>query len=117
MNNDLITTENFWQVMSEWVPPEPKPVFFRLYHNDDGTPIVYSMEDLPHAYIDVEPEVFHQNNMNVCVVDGRLIVKKTGFSDKLKPADYGTACDPRDVSVVVSANQSNRKWAIVNEIN
>ena len=116
-NNDIITTENFWKVMSEWVPPEPRAIFFRLYYDDNGTPIVYSMDELPHAYIELEPEIFHQNNMNARVVDGKLIIKKTNLSNKLQPTDHGTACDPRDVSVVVSADQPNRKWAIVNEIN
>ena len=93
------TTENFWKVMSEWVPPEPKPIFWRLYHHADGTPIVYSMEELPHAYIDVDPAFFVECDMNV-------------------RAEHGTPCDPRDVCVVVSPDQPNRKWTIVqNEFN
>ena len=112
------TTENFWKVMSEWVPPESKPIFWRLYHNADGTPIVYSMEELPHAYIDVDPALFIECNMNVRVIDGKLIFKKLPLVNKLQPAGHGTACDPRDVCVIVSADQPHTKWAITNnEIN
>jgi hypothetical protein len=109
------TTENFWKAMLEWVPPEPKPIFYRLYYNNDGTPIAYSMEDLPHACIDVTPEIFQNANMNVQVINQQLIFKKSLTINKLQPADHGTACDPRDVSVVVSADQPNCKWAIVND--
>lgn len=109
------TTENFWKVMTEWVPPEPNPIFFRLYYNNDGTPITYSMEDLPHDYIEITPEIFQNANMNVRVINNQLIFKKLATINKLQPADHGTACDPRDVSVVVSQDQPNRKWAIVND--
>ena len=108
------TTKNFWKVMSEFKWPDLKPVFFRLYYSEDGTPIAYSMEELPHAYIEVDSEIYHQHNMNVRVVNGQLIFKRSSLIvNKLQPADYGTSCDPKDVCVVVSAEQPNRKWAIV----
>lgn len=112
-----MTPDEFWSILHS--TPEPKPIFFRLYHNNDGTPIGYSMEDLPHAYVEVEPEVFHQNNLNVRVVEGQLVFKRPAtLVKKLQPAEYGTACDPRDVCVIVPADQPNRKWTIVdNEIN
>ena len=112
-------TENFWKAMSEWVLPEPLPVFFRLYYNEDGTPIVYSMEELPHAYIEVDAQTYHIGNTNVRVVGGKLVFKQPAIIvNKLQPADSGTACDPRDICVVVSADQPHTKWAIVNnEIN
>ena len=38
--------------------PEPQPVFYSLYHDDQGHPLFYSMEDLPGTYIDVTPEQY-----------------------------------------------------------
>ena len=56
--------------------------------------------------------------MNVRVIDGKLIFKKSNLVNKLQPAEHGTPCDPRDVCVVVSPDQPNRKWTIVqNEFN
>jgi hypothetical protein len=117
MSNE--TTENFWNVLSNFQWPNPKPVFFRLYHNEDGSPIEYSMEEQPHSYVDVDPETFHKRNMNVQVVNGRLIFKQPGrLVNKLIPADNGTPCHPSDVCVVVSPDLPNRKWkTVTNEIN
>ena len=113
------TTENFWAAWNniEWV--DPAPVFFRLYYNEDGTPIVYSMVELPHAYVEIDASTYHNANMNVRVVDGKLVFKTPIQTvKKLQPAEYVTACDPRDVCVVVSADQPNQRWTIVeNEIN
>jgi hypothetical protein len=114
------TTENFWKVMSEWVPPEPKEIFWRLYHTADGFPIVYSMEELPYDhYIEIDQATYSQYNMHVRVIDGQLVSRPPAtLVNKLKPADVGTPCDPRDICVVVSPDQPNRKWTIVqNEIN
>jgi hypothetical protein len=113
------TTENFWQVWNNFKWPDPVTVFFRLYHNEDGTPIAYSMVELPHPYVEVDSETYHCANMNVRVVNGRLIFKQpTVLVNKLQPADHGTPCHPEDVCVIVLPDQPNRKWTIVNnEIN
>jgi hypothetical protein len=107
-----LTLDDFWSILHH--VPETKPIFFRLYYNNDGTPITYSMEELSHDYIEVEPEVFHQRNMNVQVVNNNLIFKPTTtVVNKLHPANSGIACDPRDVCVVVSTDQPNRLWKII----
>ena len=113
------TTENFWKAMAEFVPPAPKPVFFRLYYNDDGTPIKYSMDEEPHLFVEVDSSAFWAGNMNVRVVDGQLVFPKPVVTvNKLQPADHGTACNPKDVCVVVSEDQPNIKWTLSsNEIN
>ena len=117
MSNE--TTENFWAVWNSFEWPEPKTVFYRLYYNDDGTPIVYSQEELPHKYIDVDPATFMNANMNVAVINEELIFKQPSVTvNKLQPAERGTTCDVRDVCVVVKEDQPNRRWAIkTNEIN
>ena len=102
--------QEFWSILHTM--PEPKPIFYRLYYNDDGTPIVYSMEELPGKYIEVDQATYSLANYNVRVVDGKLIkiIPKT-ISRKLTPGT-GTPCDPSDVSVVVNETNPHVKWSI-----
>ena len=105
-----MTPEEFWAILH--APVEVKPIFYRLYYNDDGTPICYSMEDLPGNYIEINVETYRRRSSNVRVVDGLLKeIKLAGVAKKLVPSDHGTLCDPRDICVV-TASQPNTKWSI-----
>lgn len=110
------TTENFWSVWNTFEWPEPKPIFFRLYHNEDGSPRIYSMEDLPGEYIEVDAETYAIASFNVRVVEQKLIHIRPRISvQKLQPhPDTGVACDLRDVCVIVSKQDPHTKWSIVN---
>ena len=112
-----LTEKDFWSILQDI--PEPSPVFYRLYYKDDGTPIIYSMEDLPGNYIEVDQQTYVVATFNVQVVNKQLIFKQPVTTvNKLQPTNFGTACDPRDICIVVSAEQPNCKWTIVNnEIN
>lgn len=105
-----MTEEEFWDILMAM--PEPQPVFWRLYYNcENGQPIQYSMQDLPGNYIDVDAETFAQSPMNVKVVNGQLKYIMQNQTQKLIPSDSGTACDPRDVAVVVDPNQPHQYWS------
>jgi|688.fasta_scaffold47401_2 hypothetical protein len=106
------TTENFWLALAE-PAPEPVPIFFRLYYNERGEPVSYSMEDLPGNYIEIDAETYHRSSFNVRVVDGKLVpvVYKRPVS-KLKPSTAGTACAPNNVSVVVAEDRPHTKWSL-----
>ena len=113
-----LTEQEFWSILQ--AVPEPNPVFYRLYYNDDGTPIIYSMEQLPDNYIEVDQQTYVLAPFNVRVVDGKLVhIKPIITVKKLQPNTInGTACDPRDVGVVVDVDRPHTKWTIVNnEIN
>ena len=112
-----VTPEEFWNILHD--SPEPKPIFYRLYYNDDGTPICYTMEDLPGKYIDISLETYRVSLPNVRVVNEQLVVIKPATTiKKLHPSDRGTPCDPRDVCIVVDESQEHIKWNIKNyEIN
>ena len=84
--------------------PEPQPVFYRLYYNDAGQPVCYSMEDLPGNYIDIDAETFGLAPANVRVVDNKLKYITVRTSDKLVPSTAGTLCHPQSVAVVVTQN-------------
>ena len=106
------TTENFWLALAEPVP-EPVPIFFRLYYNERGEPVSYSMEDLPGNYIEIDAETYQRSRFNVQVVDGKLVhIIPKKFTSKLKPGNTGTTCAPDNVSVVVAQDQPHIKWSL-----
>ena len=109
-----IPEQEFWSILH--AIPEVKPVFYRLYYNDDGTPIIYSMEQLSGNYIEVDQETYVLAPFNVRVLDGKLsYIKPIIAVKKLQPSKVnGTACDPRDVCVVVDLNRPHTKWNLVN---
>jgi hypothetical protein len=104
------TTENFWAAWA--LPQEPsKPAFYRLYHDEQGQLLFYSMEDVPGTYIEIDAATFARSHTNMRVKDGKLVEIAWTTSTKLIPGDTGTPCDPTDVSIVVSAQQPNTKWS------
>ena len=106
-----MTPEEFWAILYE-VPAEIKPLY-RLYYNDLGEPLFYSQEDLPGNYIDIDTTTFAQSPSHVRVVDGKLINLATRrVLRKLVPSEQGTACNPKDVCVVVDASSHYIKWNI-----
>ena len=109
--------EEFWSILQ--AIPEPKQVFYRLYYNDTGSPIIYSMEDLPGNYIEVDQPTYVLASFNVRVVNGKLVyIKPVVTVKKLQPGIDGTACNTQDVCIVVNADQPHTNWTIVNnEIN
>ena len=109
-----LTEQEFWAKLQ--AIPEPKQIFYRLYYNNDGSPIIYTMEDLPGNYIEVDQETYVLAPFNVKVTDNKLVyIKPVITVKKLQPSNsYGTACDPRDVCVVVGLDQPHVKWTIVN---
>jgi hypothetical protein len=109
MSNQHLTEEQFWAAL--YAMPAPEPVFFRLYHDDQGRVLFYSMEDLPGTYIEIDAETFARSHTNMRVKDGKLVEIARTTSAKLIPGDTGTPCDPTDVSIVVSEQQPNTKWS------
>jgi hypothetical protein len=109
MNN---TNDNFWLALQQQQPLEIRTPLYRLYHNELGDPLFYSMDDLPGNYVDVDPDVFRAGPVNVRVVDGKLNIIKTTTIHKLRPHIEGTACHPQDVAVVVAESEPHVKWSL-----
>lgn len=109
-----MTDEEFWAILHS--APESNPIFYRLYYSDNGSPIIYTMEDLPGNYIEVDPTTYALAPFNVLVVDSKLqYIKPTVFVKKLKPNQPdGAAGHPQDVCVIVDLDQPHVKWNIVN---
>jgi hypothetical protein len=90
---------------------EPCPVFYRLYHDDQGIPLFYSMEDRPGTYIEIDQATFARAASNIRVRDGKIVELTWRTTARLEPADTGTPCHPQDVSIVVGTDQLHQCWS------
>jgi hypothetical protein len=90
---------------------EPRPVFYRLYHDDHGVPLFYSMEDMPGTYIEISQATFARAATNIRVRDGKLVEVTWKTTTKLVPGNTGTPCHPEDVTIVVGEQEPHVKWS------
>ena len=106
-----MNAEEFWSILHAM--PEPQPVSWRLYHDEAGKPITYTMEHMPGTYIDIDAETFAIADVNVLVQDGKLIKIKPKITiKKLVPNDTGTPCHPDNVAIIVPETETHQRWSI-----
>jgi hypothetical protein len=91
--------------------PEPLPVSYRLYHDDQGQPLFYSMETVPGTYIEIDQATFARSASNVRVRDGRLVEITWATTTKLVPGNSGSPCHPDNVAVIVTEDQPHTRWS------
>lgn len=91
--------------------PEPLQPFYRLYHDNQGLPLFYSMADEPGTYIEIDQATYARNASNVRVRDGRLVEVTWATATKLIPGNCGTPCHPDNVAVVVAEDQPHTRWS------
>jgi hypothetical protein len=113
MNHEQENLDNFWAVFSNPQPESAPPmIFYRLYHDEMGRPLFYSMQDEPGNYIEIDQDTFQKQPKHARVRNGKLIEIITHEIRKLIPGESGTPCDPRDVCVVVDSTQSHINWSL-----
>ena len=113
------TTRNFLQVMESFQWPEPKPISHRLYHDEQGRPLCYTMEDVPGTYIEISAYDYARASFQVRVQDGQLVdIQPKAVTTRLQIDPIsGTPCDVSDVCVIVELDKPHRKWRnMINEI-
>lgn len=110
------TTKNFLQAIEQWNQPDmAKPVFYRLYHDEHGRPLCYSMENLPGSYVEITAEQFAQSSPHLRVVNGELVQPLRSCPPTLMPSTTGVCCAVDDVTVVVDCEQPHVKWKLVTQ--
>jgi hypothetical protein len=102
--------QEFWSAIQ---PIEIKPVIHRLYYNDQGLPLFFSQEELSGNYINVDAETFFNPPTHIRVIDGKLTIIDTCVVTRLTLTNFGVACHPHDISIVVEENLPNKKWNLV----
>jgi len=105
-----MTPEEFWEIVHAQQPAIHGTPEYRLYHDDEGFPLFYSMESLPGNYIVVDQETYLNGPKHIRVVNGKMVVYKTIFAKKIVPGSTGVACAVDDVCIVVDADQPHTKW-------
>lgn len=92
------------------MPPLPEPrQEYRVYFDDDGALLFYSMEDLPGNYVVIDREFYAGSPTNVRLRDGKLTVITAPTGSKLVPSTQGISCDARDITIV-SEESPCQKW-------
>jgi len=112
MDNNEIFLE-FWRTY-QW--PEPRPVLFRLYHDDAGQPLEYSQEDHAGIYIDITPDQYLRADFRVRVVNGEIVPQEPPPPPRLCRGESGTRCHPRDVTVVTD-QEPYQAWSMKHDEN
>jgi hypothetical protein len=108
------TTKNFIEAIDAWqqsaAPADP--VTYRLYYDDAGNPVCYSMEQLPGQFVEITAAQFARSDAHVQVRDGVICSVPKPVPAHLVPAAQGTACADGDVSIVVDDQQPHLKWKL-----
>lgn len=112
--SDQLTTENFfkiWQMAGE-ASTQAKEPEYRLYHDEQGFPLFYSMEECPGSYVVVSKETYTRSPKQVRVIEGKLKKYEYHIAKKLVPGTVGTCCDPTDICLVVDHTKPHIKWSL-----
>jgi hypothetical protein len=104
-----MTPEDFWSILHSM--PEPNPVFYRLYYDDQGLPLFYSMADELGTYIEIDQATFACSASNVRVRDGKLVEVTWQTTVKLVPGNSGSPCHLDNVAVIVAEDQPHTRWS------
>jgi hypothetical protein len=103
-----MTEQEFWAALAPG--PDPKPLSFRLYYDEQGLPLFYSMQDEPGNYIEIDRETYHNPPTHIKIVDGKIKQLSVNFVAKLVPSNTGTPCAVDNVCVVVDQGTPHTKW-------
>lgn len=110
-NNEAVDWAALW---SEVVPVQVHQPIYRLYYDDQGQPLFYSMEASPGNYIDITPQQFAAADSHVRVRNGKLIKIHSTSSRKLVPSQDGDiACAQYSVTIV-SDQPPCQRWKLKN---
>jgi hypothetical protein len=105
-------TKIFLDFFANYQWPSAPVISYRLYHDADGLPLFYSTEDLPGTWIEISHQDYELRDEKVRVVQGKLKHLSEPTSKRLRPAEFGTACHPEDITIVVNECQPHQCWSL-----
>lgn len=103
------TIDELWSLVDQTAAKLPS---YRLYHDDQGYVLYYSMDDLPGKWIAITAEQFACADSHVKVVDGKTVPLNRVQFKKLVLSDHGTNCSMFSVAVVIPDSDSGQKWCL-----
>ena len=84
---------------------------YRLYYNDDGSPLHYTMEDLPGNFIFVDQNVYQSSRYDVIIVAGKLKSLSENNIFKYVKVDLESnttvMTDPTDITLIVDSSSNH----------
>jgi hypothetical protein len=102
--------DEFWKEVEKLLNPlVEKKLTYRLYHDDNGNLLFYSMDNLPGNYIEIDKDTFALACSKVKVKDGKLVKLHANQSYKLHPSSDGVSTHTLDITIVV-AQEPSVKW-------
>jgi hypothetical protein len=107
--------DSFWQAVAELTQnvAETVKIEYRVYYDEHGKILFYTMEDVPGTYLVIDRETYEQSRYDAVVKNNKLIKTNAPSSWKLAPDDEGTPCHPSNVCIVVDArHEPNTKWTV-----
>lgn len=106
-----MTPEEFYAILHD--VPVPKIQQHRLYYDEKGQPLFYTMEDLSGDWIEVTALDYVLARHDIKIKDGKIIeLPKTFHINKLRPAPEGIACHPQDICIVVGMDHPYQTWGL-----
>ena len=103
------TFEQLWSLVQ---PPTEHTPTYRLYYDNQGYLLFYSMDDLPGQWVAINAEQFAKADSHVKVVDGTVVPLNRIQSKKLVPSDCGTTCATASVAIVLPESETGQKWCL-----
>lgn len=89
----------------------PRSLIYRLYHDEQGQPLFYSMEHHDGIkYIDITPQQFSASNSHVRVVNGVLVERKFRRPQLRPHSQFGTCCHPANVALIQPPGLPGKLW-------
>ena len=104
-----VTEQEFFDI---WLNVDsPRPVTYRLYHDEHGRLLFYSMEDRPGLWVEIDQTMFSRSPSRVRVINKQVHELAWRQSVKLRPGQTGIPCYSGDVTIVHDSPDA-RRWAI-----
>jgi hypothetical protein len=86
---------------------------YRLYHDDNGHVISYSVKDMPGKYIVITKQEFAECRMDVTVGQDGKIIRPRRTVTKIEKSASGIRCHKYDVNIIVDENDTGHYWSTV----